>query len=246
MTSHTRCFLVPLTVALMVISVPTGDARAALILDQVFDPGPSRVGSVSSGVSLDIPKAQTFTVGLAGVLVRVDVDIVRQGIGPLLVDVRATTGGDAPGNGAPIENDATTLASLTIPAATVPTTLGFFSVDVSGFGIAVTRGEILAIVLRGTRLDTDYGWAGFTPNPYPAGAAYFRNASAGFPTWTPEHVDDLGFKTFVAAAPGCGGDAACRAPAPSTVVLFGAGLAALAGVTWRRRRGRTSCSGHPA
>jgi len=140
----------------------------------------------------------------------------------LLFDVRATTGGDAP-----IESDATTLASLTVPAATVPTTFEFFSVDVSGFGIAVTPGEILAIVLRGTQADTDYGWAGFVLNPYPAGAAYFRNASAGFPTWTLEGVDDLGFKTFVAAA-----------PEPSTVVLLGAGLGTLVGVTWRRLRGR--------
>jgi hypothetical protein len=104
--------------------------------------------------------------------------------------------------------------------------LGFFSVDVSGFGIAVTPGEILAVVLRGTQADTDYVWVGGFPNPYPAGAAYFRNASGGFPTWTLENTDDLGFKTFVAAA-----------PEPSTVVLFGAGLAALAGVVWRRRRG---------
>src|SRR5713226_3665478 len=74
MNSHTRRFLVPLAVALMAISVPTGLAHAVLVLDQVFDPGPMRVGSVLSGVSLGIPKAQTFTVGLAGTLARVDVD----------------------------------------------------------------------------------------------------------------------------------------------------------------------------
>ena len=221
MNSHKHRFLVPLTVALVAISVPTGAAHAVLVLDQVFDPGPTP--TVGSGVSLDIPKAQTFTVGLAGTLARVDVDILRQasvGNGPLLFDVRAT------GGGTPIENNATTLASFTIPAATVPTTFGFFSVDVSGFGIAVTPGEIFAIVLRGTRTDTDYEWVGGFPNPYPAGAAYFRNASAGFPTWTLAG-NDQGFKTFVTAA-----------PEPSTVVLFGAGLAALAGGAWRRRRGR--------
>ena len=222
MNSHTRRFLVPLAMALMALSVPMGVAHAVLVLDQVFDPGP--MPTVGSGVSLDIPKAQTFTVGLAGTLARVDVDILRQasvGNGPLLFDVRATTG-----SGAPIENNATTLASFTVPAATVPTTFGFFSVDVSAFGIPVTPGEILAIVLRGTRTDTDYEWVGGFPNPYPAGAAYFRNASAGFPTWTLAG-DDLGFKTFVAVA-----------PAPSTVVLLGAGLAALGGVAWRRRHRR--------
>jgi PEP-CTERM motif len=228
MTSHTRRVLVPLAVALMVISLPPRAARAVLVLDQVFDPGPSP--TAFSGVSLGIPKAQTFTVGLAGTLARVDVDILRQdngplGNGPLLFDVRSTTGG-----GAPIENDATPLASLTIPAATIPTTFGFFSIDVSGFGIPVTPGEILAIVLRGTRTDTDYEWVGSFPNPYPAGDLYFRNASAGFPTWTLENTldqesVDLAFKTFVAAA-----------PAPSTLVLFGAGLTFLAGIAWKGRR----------
>ncbi len=216
MTVHLRWFLVPLAVALLTISVPTGAGHAALILDQVFDPGPNP--SVASGISL-LQKAQTFTVGLAGTLAQVDVDILRNGspAGPLLFDVRATTAG-----GAPIESNATTLASLSIPAATVPTTRGFFSIDVSGFGVAVTPGEILAIVLRGTQVDVDYTWFGGINNPYPAGDEYFRNPPG---TWTLVEGNDLGFKTFVTTT-----------PVPSAVVLFGVGVAALAGVTWRRHR----------
>ena len=106
MTFHLRWFLVPLAVALLTISVPTGAGHAALILDQVFDPGPNP--SVASGISL-LQKAQTFTVGLAGTLAQVDVDILRNGspAGPLLFDVRATTAG-----GAPIESNATTLPQI--------------------------------------------------------------------------------------------------------------------------------------
>src|SRR5215472_7325734 len=68
----------------------------------------------------------------AGIEVRIDLDlpVVRDPDVARWVDVRATTA-----SGAPIENNSTTLAALSIPAASVPVTLGFFSVDVSAFGI---------------------------------------------------------------------------------------------------------------
>src|SRR5262249_7085045 len=154
-------------------------------------------------------------------LAQVDVDIRRfdaSVTGTLLFDVRATTAG-----GAPIENNAAALAAVSIPAASVPVTLGFFSVDVSAFGIPVTPGEVLAIVLREVGgPDIDYIWSGGVGNPYPAGAEYFRNPTGGFPTWTlsSDGNPDLGFKTFVTV------------PAPSAAVLFSMGLGALASVTW--------------
>jgi len=215
-----RRFLAPLAVALLTITASTGASDAAPVLDQSFDPGPA---GTASGISGEVDKAQTFTVGLAGTLARVDVDIQRADAtvtDPLLFDVRATTAG-----GAPIESNSTTLASLSIPAVNVSLTRGFFSVDVSAFGIPVTPGEILAIVLRKPgEPDVDYSWFGNQSGGYPAGAGYFRNPTAGFATWTPLGEEDLGFKSFVAV------------PAPSAVVLFAVGIGALAGLTWRRHR----------
>jgi hypothetical protein len=63
----------------------------------------------------------------------------------LLFDIRETSAG------VPIQSDATTLASLTIPASADPLTLSageFFSVDVLSSAIAVNPGDVLAVVLR--------------------------------------------------------------------------------------------------
>jgi len=224
MISLMRRFLVPLAVALLTITAPTGASHAAPILDQVFDPGPAP--TVSAGISGVTDKAQTFTVGIAGTLARVEVDIRRDDntvIEPLLFDVRATTAG-----GAPIESNSTTLASVSIAAASIPVTPGFVSVDVSAFGIPVTPGEILAIVLRKPGLDdVDYIWFGGEGNPYPAGSEYSRITAGG--TWTASEGNDLGFRTFVTVS---------AVPAPSGVVLLGMGVSVLAGVTWRRHRRR--------
>jgi len=63
---------------------------AASLLDQSFDPGPTP--ALVSGIDFDTPKAQTFTVGIEGILTEVAIDIERQGVEPLLFDLRATTG----------------------------------------------------------------------------------------------------------------------------------------------------------
>jgi len=142
----------------------------------------------------------------------------------LLFDVRATTAG-----GAPIEDNSTTLAAVSIPAANVPLTRGFFSVDVSAFGIAVTPGDILAIVLLqpAGAFDDDYFWFADEAN-YPRGIFYFLNvALLPFPGWLPDIMHDAGFRTFVTVPGG-------TVPAPSALVLVGMGIGALADVTWRR------------
>jgi hypothetical protein len=51
MTFHLRWFLVPLAVALLTISVPTGAVHAALILDQTTTPVPSAVVLFGVGVA---------------------------------------------------------------------------------------------------------------------------------------------------------------------------------------------------
>ena len=143
-------------------------------------------------------KAQTFTVGLTGQLTGVDVFIFRQSIATedLIVDVRATAGG------VPIENNAAALATVVIPRLSVPTTVGFLHVDLTPFALGVTAGDVLAIVLRtASHGGPEYGWDGQTTDPYPAGGHYFRNPSAGVPTWTlTDPSFDVGFRTFVSIA----------------------------------------------
>ena len=189
---------------------------AVPILDQPFDPGLEP--TLSSGIDFDIPKAQTFTVGIAGTLTKIDIDIARQGAEPLLFDLRATRGA-----GVPIESDTMTLAALTIPTASIPITRGFFSIDISTFSIDVMRGDVLAIVLRDPTPGTDYVWFGGIGDPYILGAHYFRNLSAGFPTWTLVDSSDVGFKTFIEPI-----------PEPSPLLLLGLGLGVLAGFRGKR------------
>ncbi len=111
------------------------------VLDQEYDPQ-GAIG-LSSGVSADIPKAQTFTVGVSGVLSRVELYMEQvANLGTLLFDVRDTTP-----IGTPIEDDTQVLVSVAVPVASLPTRRQFVSFDVSSAGIQVERGDLLAIAL---------------------------------------------------------------------------------------------------
>jgi len=175
----------------LLVGTASANSATAQVLDQEFDPVPP---NVFSGVGIT-DKAQTFTVGISGQLVTVDVYIYNQGYpnpADLEFDVRGTIGG------VPLENDALTLAAVSIPAAGVPTMVGWFSVDISAFNVLVNAGDVLAIALRAAGANTDYSWEGQTGDPYPAGRNYFRNSSQGINTWTlVGNGADLGFRTWV-------------------------------------------------
>lgn len=160
------------------------------VLDQSFD-APS---FLSFGFGGESHLAQTFTVGITGVLRRVDVEIRRDaGIPDLLFDIRPTIGG------VPVESDAAALANVVIPSASIPTDFTFVSVDLSSAQIAVSAGDVLAIVLRapGAGGALNYSWQGSAVSGYGAGADFFRVAPS--PTWN-GLFGDLGFQTFVAPA----------------------------------------------
>jgi hypothetical protein len=133
--------------------------------------------------------------------------------------LRATTGG-----GAPIANDGTTLANVTVPGASVPTTSGLFNVDVSSFGLLVNPGDALAIVLR-ISSGAGFNWARDSGNPYAGGVSYFRFPSAGINNWALDSCCDKGFQTFVEPA----------VPEPGSMLLLGTGLAGLLGFGRRKR-----------
>ena len=150
----------------------------------------------SQGFGAGNDVAQTFTVGRTGVLTRVEVLLFSfPGIvDDLVVDVRPTDG-----NGAPVEGNGSppVLASVTVAPAAIPTTTAFVAFDLSAFNVAVTAGDVLAIVLRsGSGGSTTYGRQGGADDPYAGGAGFFRNSSATT-AWL-EMVDtDWGFRTFV-------------------------------------------------
>jgi len=206
-------------------------AWADAILDQSFEPPGTAAftGVISSSFTGSFDDdAQTFTVGMAGQLERVDVLIQRgQPSADLLVDIRPVTAGF------PMQDDASAIAAATVPFALVPDTSypQWVSVDLSAFAPNVTVGEQLALVLR-TRStfpnDQEYEWRGDTGDPYAGGSAYFRSSVDGLWVQTcgfgdcslPGEQVDWGFKTFV-------NPSSSQIPEPSTIVLLGLGLVSM-------------------
>lgn len=195
-------------------------AAAVPILDQSFVPQDPHSFFGTGGTNLN--SAQTFTVGITGMLSQVDVLVEKNGPDELRLDVRPTV------DGLPIEDDNAALASVTVPFATIPSPRAFLSFDVSSFGVRVSQGELLAIVLTGNAR-----WYGVTPelgpdDPYLGGAAYFRGLpGAFFPPF--DGRADLGFRTFVDAI-----------PEPPTIMLFGIGVVGLVLAVRACRAGGTS------
>jgi hypothetical protein len=206
-------------IALAFVFASAGNAVSQVILDQHLEPA---AGNLSSGIDSGFSKAQTFTVGVTGVLARIEVLLaLGNGPGDLLVDVRPTSGA------VPVESAALALASARLPFSTVPPAFGFVSVDLSSFAAPVTTGEVLAIVLRAE--NASFSWLGDAgSNSYPAGAHYFE--VPGFSSWAPTVIgnDDMGFRTFVDVS---------AVPEPSSLTLIALGAIGLIGSVWRRWTG---------
>jgi hypothetical protein len=136
----------------------------------------------------------------------------------LLFDIRETSAG------VPLRSNATTLANLTIPASEVPLALSageYFSVDVRSSAIAVTPGEVLAVVLSAPDANTAlnrYQWFnGPNADDYPDGDPYSRTTFS----WTPESSDG-GLQTLIVI------------PEPSSPLSLLAGVGILLALARRR------------
>lgn len=174
-----------------------GSVLAEPVLDQVNDPE-STSGQAFIGPDNIVDWAETFTVGVTGILDSIEVRVRRESIevtDPLLFDIRTTT------NGTPTLSDTgeNILFATSIPAETILTGYEwlFYSIDVSAASIPVSTGEVLAIVLRsdGSTASGDraYRWLG--GGSYAAGKSFSRIHSG---IWTASLGDGwLTFKTFV-------------------------------------------------
>ena len=206
-----------------------------ILLDQEVDI-PEFIGTRTTGqVEKGYTRAQTFTVGIAGQLSRIDLEIAYITTIPptrgLNLEVRTTTGG-VPTN--------TVLATVLLPAASVPPSptelhdpYPFASFDVSSAGLVVSPGEQLAIVLTTeSESPSFYGWHANDINQdpgqlvaYDGGVQFFflgENPDPGDWNKLDDEFSDLGFRTYVAII-----------PEPSTLALA---TCALLGLVGRRKR----------
>ena len=149
-----------------------------------------------NSVSNQIDRAQTFTVGETGLLSKIDLMLFKDmpAGATLIIDVRDTTGG------VPNESDAINMILLTfgVSAGALFTVEDeYVTFEVSLYGVQVTAGQVLAIVLRAPGGATfGYDWSAITLDPYPAGALYSRD-HAGTGLWTENTNVDCGFRTHV-------------------------------------------------
>ena len=173
-------------------------ASACGVLDQSFEPDPSDgfvIGEVKNSPVRELRSAQSFTVEQDGFLCEIEIPVasVAADAGPLIIEIQPTNN-DVP--------DGTVLASVSIERADIEETYNYINIDLSEFDIAVSSGDVLAIVLRADLLPEGapqiwYAWMGESgvDATYPGGIALGLLASG---EWFRVTTVDLGFRTYVA------------------------------------------------
>jgi hypothetical protein len=170
---------------------------------------------------------QTFTLGIAGLLTRIDVLVASDPVGvPLIVELVRTAAG------VPLRGDAARLGRVQIPN---PGYLrGFLTVDFTQSRIHTSPDDVLAIVLTAPgdpRTDPFvlYGWdVFFNFDSYPRGTAFSRGLTDDS-EWGAWPSDDFVFRTWVQ-------ESADPVPEPATVLLISTGLLGLARCGLRKTR----------
>lgn len=201
------------TLAAMVVGF-SATARATVMLDQAHTGPFSATSFVGNGSSFG--NAQTFTVGLAGILDSVEVPVL--GGSPTTLRILATAGGVPIGGAA----GSTVLAT----SSSVTSVANLYTFDLSAAALAVAVGDVLAIELIGTGF-----WELSFGNAYAAGERYVFDTGVFSPVpvnnWTVVPGQDSLFRTFVEVA---------MIPEPSALALFAAGLAGLGFAARRSKR----------
>lgn len=248
--NNMKRFLIALTTWLAFLGVAgaPNTVQASPLFDQGYGPDTSGIPPGYSGnqansfiapYTLENGQefAQTFTVGVSGLLSSVNVRIF--GDPPTIINnfldvenvtlaIRSTlTGPD--------------LASVAIPGANIPTSyfnLGGVSVDLTTAGVQVHAGESLAIVMSSTSTNGNVYWVTrgvsdpvLLPTTYAGGSFYYHYAGSPWGNFADGYRvagQDAGFNTFVDPS-------LAATPLPAALPLFATGLGAL-GLLGRRRK----------
>lgn len=162
-----------------------GTVQAVPIVDQQHAPS----GNFPSlTVANDRMQIQTFTVGITGVLTRIDVQIEKgsQTVEDLVLSLWSTDAAGLPED---------LLAAASVPASAIDPTFPFVSFDLGAEAVAVSAGELLAIVLSSDASNTPpfaerYEWE--IGGQYDRGTAYILLNGTFF-----IFDDDFHFITYV-------------------------------------------------
>jgi hypothetical protein len=166
-------------------------ARADEVLDQQNDVGMSATADPATPFSQEV--GQTFTVGVAGILTRIELQInLMFGSGGSAILTVYNTAGGVP---------STSLGTASLSTSLIPSgTFAYQSFDLSTFEIPVSVGEVLAY---GVKSSGDAGYAlrsTFTTSTYAGGESVWRSLGPPPGAWisfSPTH--DNGFRTYVEA-----------------------------------------------
>ncbi len=169
--------------------------------------------------------SQSFTPGVSGTLDRIDLQIRRTQSDDLRFRF---------GSGEAIAGNYVELLTFDVPAADVPTTLGgFFSVDLSSYGLQLQAGSLYSVILSSTQTGSfgQFGWTigeitsggvEISAPAYAGGRAFgsidqgvtwgARGVDRPLRTWMTTAVPEPGTWAFMLAGFGLVGMAARRRP----------------------------------
>lgn len=163
---------------------------ATPILDQFHEPD-LRLGNAAAVGPATF--AQTFTVGISGVLSYVEIALSKDASAPefLTMEIQTTALDGRPSD--------VVLGTVDIPRSSITLTTDYIAGDFAGQYVLLGVGDILAIVLRAP--SQKYLWATApddpSADPYSFGEGYRR-----WPTgWECADCGDFGFRTYVTPIP---------------------------------------------